>query len=101
MAPLSCTCFVGAPHYVRDLSGVAAGQARTIVILNPEDAVVSVLASQVVYHARLSPDFVRLNPMGESFYCRSTVMASSNTLVHVLVPDCAISCILHAAAPMW
>lgn len=39
----------GAPHYVRDLSGVAAGQAKTIVILNPEEAVVSISQLRVTY----------------------------------------------------
>lgn len=33
----------GAPHFVKDLAGVSAGQARTIVVLNPEGAVVSPL----------------------------------------------------------
>jgi len=31
----------GAPHYLRDLEGVSAGQARTVIVLQPDTAKVS------------------------------------------------------------
>ncbi len=34
------TCGTGAPHFVKDLAGVSAGQAKTIIVLNPDKAVV-------------------------------------------------------------
>lgn len=34
-------CIAGAPHFVKDLASVSAGQAKTIVVLNPDKAVVS------------------------------------------------------------
>lgn len=34
-------CLAGAPHFVKDLASVSAGQAKTIVVLNPDKAVVS------------------------------------------------------------
>ena len=33
----------GAPHFVKDLASVSAGQAKTIIVLNPDKAVVGSL----------------------------------------------------------
>lgn len=37
----SCWLGAGAPHFLKDLTTVSAGQAKTIVVLNPDKAVVS------------------------------------------------------------
>ena len=39
---LTCCSVTGAPHFLKDLCGVSAGQARTIVVLDPEKAEVRV-----------------------------------------------------------
>lgn len=38
----------GSPHFLRDLEGVSAGQAKTIVILQPDTAKVSDFAGSFI-----------------------------------------------------
>jgi hypothetical protein len=41
----------GAPHFLRDLEGVSAGQAKTIIILQPDTAKVRPVSSVPVQFA--------------------------------------------------
>ncbi len=45
----------GAPHFLRDLEGVSAGQAKTIIILQPDTAKVCAHISRSTHNRTVFP----------------------------------------------
>lgn len=83
----------GAPHNLSDLARVAAGQAKTVILLDPDDAEVSVLSMCLLVDALCSLSFSSQASVGQLLALAAQLPLAASDALQVSFWQEAIGCI--------